>query len=124
MMIHPTLSHNVTATPFYISCDPADQSVFTEDGRNLVISLTNNLHTVWNKERCHEEWNISTVIPIFKKGARSLCKTYRGIGLVNVASKLLSGLILRRLTDQRDGQVCENQAIFSPGRDCIIQVFA
>ena len=48
-----------------------------------------------NEERLPKEWNISTVIPI-KKGARSLCENHRGISLVNVASKVLSGLIMHR----------------------------
>ena len=52
--------------------DGLHPSLFKEGGRSLIISLTNILHTVWNEERLPKEWNISTIIPIFKKGARSL----------------------------------------------------
>ena len=86
--------------------------------------VSNILHTVWNEERLPKEWNISTVIPIFKKGARSLCENHRGISLVNVASKVLSELILPSLTDHREGQNGENQAGFRPGRGCIDHIFA
>ena len=50
-------------------------SLFKEGGRSLIISLTSILHTVWNEERLPKEWNISTVIPIFKKDARACAKT-------------------------------------------------
>ena len=52
------------------------------------------------------------------------CQKPMGIRLVNVASKVLSGLILRRLTDHSEGQVRENQGGFRPGRGCIDHIFA
>ena len=99
--------------------DGLHSSLFKEGGQSVIISLTEILRTTSNEEQLPEEWNISTVIPISKKGARSLCENHRGISLVNVASKMLSGLILRRLTDHR-----ENQAGFRPGRGCTDHVFA
>jgi len=104
--------------------DGLHPSLFKEGGRSLIISLTNILQTVWNEERLPKEWTTSTVIPVFKKGARSLCENHRGISLVNVASKVLSGLILHRLTDHREKQIRENQAGFRPGRGCIDHIFA
>ena len=41
-----------------------------------------------------------------------------------MASKVLSELILRRLSGFREGQVRENQAGFRPGRSCIGHTFA
>ena len=43
--------------------------------------------------------------------------------MVNVASKLLTGIILRRLTIVREKQIRGNQAGFRPGRGCIDQIF-
>ena len=63
-------------------------------------------------------------MPIFKKGARSLCGKHLSINSVNVASKVLSGLILQRLTDHCEGQIRENPAGFFPGRGCIDYIFA
>ena len=62
-------------------------------------------------------------MPIFKKGTRSLCENHRGISLVTVASKVLSGLILRRLIHHRESQTRENQCGFRPGRGCIDNIF-
>ena len=81
--------------------DGLQPALFKEGGEELVTSLTNILRTVWHSEQVPEEWNTSIVIPIFKKGARSLCENHRGISLVSVASNLLSGLILQRLASHR-----------------------
>ena len=47
----------------------------------------------------------------------------QGISLINVASKLLTGIFLRRLTNVREKQIRENQAGFRPGRGCIDHIF-
>ena len=99
--------------------DGIHPSLFKEGGRSLIISLTNILHTVWNEKRLP----ISTVIPIFKNGARSLCENHRGISLVNVASKVLSGLIVHRLTDYRERRIRENQAGFPP-LEALLTIFS
>ncbi|KER29869.1 hypothetical protein T265_03567 [Opisthorchis viverrini] len=69
------------------------------------------------------EWSASTVIPVFKKGARPSCKNHRGINLVSVVSKVLSGIILRRFLDYRERHIRENQAGFRRGRGCIDHIF-
>ena len=74
---------------------------------------------LWHSEQVPEEWNTSIVIPIYKKGARSLCENHRGISLLSVAFKLFSGLILKRLVSHRERQRREKQAGFRPGRGCI-----
>ena len=89
-----------------------------------MTSLTNILRTVWDREQIPRESNHSTVIPVYKNSARNLCENHKGISLVTVASKVLSGLILRRLTNFREGQIRENQAGFRPGRGCIDHIFA
>ncbi|GAA55077.1 protein kinase, partial [Clonorchis sinensis] len=47
--------------------------------------------------------------PNFQKGSRTSCENHRGISLVSVAPKVLSGIILRRLMDYRERQIRENQ---------------
>jgi hypothetical protein len=97
--------------------------LFREGGAILVTRLTGLLQRIWIEERIPEEWCVSTIVPIFKKGTRTLCENHRGISLVAVASKVLSGLILRRLTEYRERQIRENQAGFRPGRGCIDHIF-
>ena len=103
--------------------DGLHPALFKEGGEVLVNSLTTILQKIWNENRIPAEWSSSTVIPVFKKGARTSCENHRGISLVSVASKVLSGIILRRLMDYRERQIRENQAGFRPGRGCIDHIF-
>ena len=93
--------------------DGLQPALFKEGGEELVNSLTNILRTVWHSEQVPEEWNTSIVIPIFKKGARSLCENHRGISLVTVAFKFLAGFILRHLWRRRDVSLSVKDRVYS-----------
>ncbi|KER26176.1 hypothetical protein T265_06527 [Opisthorchis viverrini] len=99
-------------------------ALFKEGGKSLMTHLTKLIGTMWDEEEVPAEWGMSTVIPIFKKSTRTLCENHRGISLLAVASKVLSGLILRRLTEHKEKQIRENQAGFRPARGCIDHIFA
>jgi hypothetical protein len=43
---------------------------------------------VWEKERIHEEWKETIIVPIHKRGDRDRCENYRGIALGNAADKI------------------------------------
>lgn len=112
------LKRNKAAGP-----DGLSPSLFKEGGQVIVQELTSLLQCIWETERVPQDWCKSVVVPIFKKGDRTSCENHRGISLVSVASKLLTGLLLRRLTCSREKQIRENQAGFRPGRGCIDQIF-
>ncbi|KAA3676640.1 uncharacterized protein DEA37_0002919 [Paragonimus westermani] len=103
--------------------DLLSPSLFKDGGVRLLSELTKLLQTIWETEEVPRDWCLSTVIPVFKKGSRSLCDNHRGISLVSVASKLLTGLILRRLTKPRESQIREEQAGFRSGRGCVDHIF-
>jgi hypothetical protein len=68
-----------------------------------------------------ESWDISVLLPLFKKGSREDCSNYRGISLLCACFKLLESILLKRL-----GPVCpqrENQSGFRPGRSCVDAIF-
>jgi len=45
-----------------------------------------------------EEWKESIIVPIFKKGDKTNCSKYRGISLLTATYKLLSNILLSRLS--------------------------
>ena len=96
---------------------------FKQGGERLVACFTKLLQSVWNDEVIPNDWSASTVVPIFKKGARTQCENHRGISLISVASKVLASIILRRLLAHREKQTRENQCGFRPGRGCIDHIF-
>jgi hypothetical protein len=97
--------------------------LFIEGGEALTTALVNLLRKIWESGEIPKDWCKSTVVPIFKKGTKSLCDNHRGISLVSIASKVLTGIIRRRLLDAREHQIREEQAGFRPQRGCIDHIF-
>ena len=64
-----------------------------------------------------KEWAIGIIVPIFKKGTTSDLNKYRGITLLSVSGKLLTGILNARLEKLVDifSMLEENQAGFRKG---------
>jgi hypothetical protein len=103
--------------------DEISPALFKDGCETLLTSVTDLLTLVWTTGCVPESWGESTVIPIFKKGVRSVFENHRGISLTPVISKILASIILNRLTPFRERQIREQQAGFRPGRGCIDQIF-
>ena len=103
--------------------DGLSPSLFKEGGDLLLHKLTELFHSIWVTEQIPEEWCLSTIIPIFKKGDRTSCENHRGISLITIASKILAGILLQRLTVAREEIISETQAGFRPSRGCIDHLF-
>ena len=80
-------------------------TLFKDGDEALAIALTRLLALIWESEEVPSEWCSALIIPVYKKGERTSCENYRGISLVNIASKLLTGIILRRLTNVREKRI-------------------
>jgi hypothetical protein len=103
--------------------DKLSPTLFKEGGDSLRRALCTLLRMIWESEKIPKDWCSSTIIPIYKKGERSSCDNHRGISLVSIASKILTGIIRRRLLDARESTSREEQAGFRPNRGCIDQIF-
>ena len=66
----------------------------TDDGLNLVTQLCN---LCWLMETLPQNWKISKVTMLFKKGDPSLCDNYRPISLLAIGYKILIAILLIRL---------------------------
>jgi hypothetical protein len=54
--------------------------------------------SICNKEELPQQWKESVIVPIYKKGNKTDCNNYRGISLLSTAYKILSNILLSRLT--------------------------
>ena len=67
-------------------------------GRTIGCVIHNLIISIWNKEELPEEWMESIIVPIYKKGDKTDCNNYRGVLLLPTMYKILSNILLSRLT--------------------------
>ena len=91
-----------------------------ESGANWLCEIINE---IWEKEDPPIEWQRGTIVIIPKKGDLTNCDNYRGITLLSVPGKVLSKILLNRMTEEIDGNLRENQAGFRKERSYRDQIF-
>lgn len=72
----------------------------------------------------YEEWRAARLVLLPKKGDLSLCKNWRGICLLDVASKLLSSMMVRRMQLVIEDEGMDAQVGFRSERGTIDGLFA
>ena len=62
------------------------------------------------------EWNESIILAIYKMGDKTDCNNYRGISLVPTTYKILSNILLSRLTPYSEEIIGDHQCGFRRNR--------
>ena len=78
---------------------------------------------VWESDVVLDDWKDSAVVFIPKKGNLTDCDNWRGVTLLSIPGKVYCQLLLNRMRDVVDGELCEEQAGFRPKRSCAEQIF-
>ncbi|PSN43121.1 hypothetical protein C0J52_10468 [Blattella germanica] len=95
--------------------------------KNGGISLFERIYQlmmmIWTEEKIPEEWTIGIIQPIYKKGDKLICNNYRGITLLNVVYKILSGIIYNRLVVYAEEILGEYQCGFRPFKSTTDNIF-
>jgi hypothetical protein len=63
-----------------------------------------------------EEWKESIIVPIYKKGDKTDCSNYWGISLLPATYKILSNILLSRLTLHEKEIIEDHECEFRPSR--------
>lgn len=83
------------------------------------------LSTIFNKcllgDKIPEDWKISFMNSIYKKGSRDKCENYRGISVTSSVGKLYGRILNARI--EKEIVEKEEQNGFRPGRSCIDNIF-
>ena len=78
--------------------DQISKEMIKAGGRTIPYEIHKLIIAIWNKEELPEEWKESFIVPIYKKGDKTDCSNYRGISLLLTMYKILSHILLSRLT--------------------------
>jgi hypothetical protein len=78
---------------------------------------------IWNKEELPHQWKESVVVPIHRKGDKTKCSNYRGISLLPTSYKILSNILLCRLSSCADEIIGDHQCGFQRNRSATDHVF-
>jgi hypothetical protein len=81
------------------------------------------IRLIWNKEELPHQWRESIVVPINKKRDKTECSNYKGISLLSTSYKILSDIILARLTPYANEIIGDHQCGFRCKRSTTDQIF-
>jgi len=70
-----------------------------------------------------DEWKESIIISIYKKGDKTGCNNYRGISLLSTTYKVLSNILLLRLTPYAEEVIGDHQCGFRRNRSTTDHIF-
>jgi hypothetical protein len=70
-----------------------------------------------------QQWKESIIVPIYKKGDKTDSNNYRGISLLSTAYKILSNILLARLTPYVNEVIGDHQCGFRRNRSTTDQIF-
>ncbi|WP_353806131.1 hypothetical protein, partial [Acinetobacter baumannii] len=77
------------------------------------------LQKIWETECVPADWKTDYLVKLPKKGDFSECINWRGIVLLSIRGKVLTGIILNRLRDALDTRLRAEQAGFRRNSSCV-----
>jgi hypothetical protein len=67
------------------------------------------MNYIWKMEKFPDQWKESIIIPIHKNGNKTDCSNYWGISLLSTSYKILSNILLSRLSPYVDEIIGDHQ---------------
>jgi hypothetical protein len=83
-----------------------------EGGEILHSKIHKLIKSIWNKTVLPAQWRESIIVPVHKKGDNTDCSNYRGISLLSTSCKMLSNILLSRLSPYIDEIIVDHQCGF------------
>ena len=96
--------------------DAITAELLKADLESTAHTMRQLLQRVWDEEKVPVEWRDGLIVKIPKRGDLSQCTNWRGITLMSVPAKILSRVLVRRISAGVDTIMREEQAGFRRGR--------
>jgi hypothetical protein len=81
-------------------------------GKMLLSAIHKFVNSVWNKEELPDQWKESIIVPVHKEGDKTGCNNYLRISLLSTSYKMLSNILLSRLSLYSDEIIGDHQCGF------------
>jgi sorting nexin-29 len=81
-------------------------------GRTICSGIHKLINSIQNKEELPEKWKDNISVRIYKTGDKIDCSNYRGISLLSATYKILSNILLSRLTPYAEEIIGDHQCGF------------
>jgi hypothetical protein len=89
----------------------------------MIFEIHKLINSIWNKEKLPDQWKDSIIVPVHKKGDKTYCTNYHGISLLWTSYKILSNILLSRLSPHIDEVIGDHQCGFQCSRSTTDQIF-
>jgi len=91
--------------------------------RTIRYEIYKLIYSIWNKNELLEERKESIIVPIYKKADKTVCSNYRGISVLSATYKILSYILLSRLTPNAEEINGDHQHGFGCHRSTVDHIF-
>jgi len=105
------------------SVDQIPAEMITARRRTIRYEIHKLIITLWNKEEFPEEWKEPIILSIYKKGDKTDCSNYRDTSLLPTTYKILSNILLSRLTPYAEEFTGDHQCGFQRNRSTTDHIF-
>ena len=81
------------------------------------------INFIWNKHELREQWKVSVIVRVYKEGVKTVSCNYRCISALSTTYKILSNILLSRLTTYAEEIMGDHQCGFRRNRSTTDHVF-
>jgi hypothetical protein len=81
-------------------------------GSTICSDIHKLINSILNKKELPKEWKESIIVPVYKNTDKTDCINYRGISLLSTTYKILSNILLSRLTPYAEEVTGDHQREF------------
>jgi len=103
--------------------DQIPAELIKAEGKTIRCEIHKLIISIWDKEELPEEWKESITVPIYKKGDKRDCSNYTGISLLPTTYKILSNILLSRLTPYAKEIIGDHECGFRCSRSTTDHIF-
>jgi hypothetical protein len=75
----------------------------------LLAVIHKLINSIWNTEELPDQWKESIIVPVRKKDDKTDCNNYPRISLISTSYKILSNILLSRLSPYINENIEVNQ---------------